>query len=305
MLTSDQTLYDLEMPSDQITDVPSDSAAQAVDIEEELERPPSPIQSMFKQDDETHISEVPQEYSTEVLKSEEVVQEVEEPLADEVEEDEPDAELEALADDQDEVDEYEHSPVETARDVEGRTSSGSRSDPQLRELQASETPDRFDLKSDVLDERPVSPEPDDKEQEDEKEPEAKLPVDGFTSPLVQQEELQREEEQMDTEPDDVLKARASMFVQSVMTEATSTVVHKAEKSDEEMISDQDEEEPVQQQAIKEIEVHREYSPETPSDEEMRHDVIREEDEDMEDLAESEEVPGITVTQHLHEEVTSG
>ena len=314
MLTSDQTLYDLDMPSDQITDVPADSAALAVDVEEEPERPPSPIQSMFKQDDEAYISEIPQEYTADALKTEqeESVQEPEQPAADELvvldDEEERDAELEALADDQDEIDEYEHSPVEAVPDAEGRTSSGSRSDPQLRELQTSETPD-FDLKSDVLDERPVSPEPDDKEQEDEKEPEAKLPEDGFASPLVLQEEVQREEEQMDTGSDEVLKVKASMFVQSVMTEATATVVHKGDKSDEEMISDdqdEGEEEPTQlQQPIKEIEVHREYSPESPSDDEMRHDIIREEDEDMEEMAESEEVPGITVTQHLHEEVDQG
>ena len=313
LLTSDQTLYDLDMPSDQITDVPADSAALAVDVEEEPERPPSPIQSMFKQD-EAYISEIPQEYTADALKTkqEESVQEPEQPAADELvvldDEEEPDAELEALADDQDEIDEYEHSPVEAIPDAEGRTSSGSRSDPQLRALQTSETPD-FDLKSDVLDERPVSPEPDDKEQEDEKEPEAKLPEDGFASPLVLQEEVQREEEQMDTGSDEVLKVKASMFVQSVMTEATATVVHKGEKSDEKMISDdqeEEEEEPTQpQQAIKEIEVHREYSPESPSDDEMRHDIIQEEDEDMEEMAESEEVPGITVTQHLHEEVDQG
>ena len=303
-----------EIISDQITDVPTESAFQGetsvVRVNVEPERPPSP-QSMFRKDDEAYISEVPQEYTAELLKADEedekeeetigTVQEIEQAPADDlaVLDDEPDAELEALADDQDEADDYGHSPVETAPDAEGRTSSGSRSDPQLRELQASETPDRFDLKTDVLDERPVSPEPDGAEQEDEKEPEAKLPEDGYSSPPVQVEELQREE-RMDTGSDEVFKVRASEFVQSVMTEATTKVVQK-EDSDEEMISDEENEEPIQLM-VKEIEVHREYSPETPSEDEGRHDIIREEDEEMEELVESEEVPGITVTQHLHEEV---
>ena len=68
MLTSDQTLYDLDMPSDHITDVPADSAASAVDVEEEPERPPSPLQSMFEQD-EAYISEIPQEYTADALKT--------------------------------------------------------------------------------------------------------------------------------------------------------------------------------------------------------------------------------------------
>ncbi len=305
---SDQTLYDLEMPADEVK---PEVTASAAEPEEQPERPPSPMESMFRRGEEAFVSEVPEEYSREVLSEEqqeppltEQEQELEQRPTDDlvVLDDEPDEELAALADEEDQ------SPVEAApdADAEGRTSSGSRSDPQLRELQASETPDRFDLKSDVLDERPVSPEPDGEEQEDEKEPEAKLPENGYASPLVHTDaqEPPRDEEAMDTAADDDLKVKASVFVASVMTEATAR-----HKSDEEMISDEDVEEeerpqPVQQQRqIQEIEVHREYSPETPSDEEVgRDDVIREEDEEMEEMAESEEVPGITVTQHLHEEV---
>ncbi len=220
---------DGEEESNIITEVPKEYVARSFHDNRHLESVPPSGRSALESDtmytmfSGAVVTEVPPEFAqdsvTSPIKEEQAIiheesgaQALIRKQSDDLpgEDEEPDEELMALAEDKD-----DHIPTRTdfsplIAEDESRVSSGSYTDSQLKEIQASDE-DKFDLRPDPMDiERPQSPVPDDSNRLWEEED-------------VMEEEEEQPPDEQEKEDDTVLHVRASAFVSSIMTEAKATI----------------------------------------------------------------------------------